>query len=65
MKQLTYVEIAKALIQDAQKRGVDTHFDFSNMDKLAQQLEELFVIRWGKSDQTKLKNVAEYVQKKL
>jgi hypothetical protein len=59
--QISYTEIAKALIQDSKKQS-ETHFDFSNMDKLASQLEEMFVLRWGKKEQLTLKNVAEYVR---
>jgi len=62
MDKLNYIEIAKALIVDAQKRGIDSHFDFSNMNVLARQLEDMFLIRWSK-DNEKLKNVAEYVKK--
>lgn len=62
MDKLNYIEIAKALIVDAQKRGIDSHFDFSNMNVLAKQLEDLFVIRWTKNS-LKLNNVAEYVKK--
>jgi len=57
-----FVEIAKALIIDAKKQSVESHFDFSNMERLADQLEELFILRWGKQS-IKLKNVAEYVKK--
>ena len=60
---LTYVDIAKALIRDAEKRGLAAHFDFSNMEKLAEQLEDLFVLRWGSEHKIKMKNVAEYVRK--
>jgi len=59
---LKYVDIAKALIQDAEKRGINTHFDFSNMEKLAEQLEELFTFR-RKGSRENLKNVAEYIKK--
>ena len=62
MDKPNYIEIAKALIVDAQKRGIDSHFDFSNMNVLAKQLEDLFVIRWTKNS-LKLNNVAEYVKK--
>jgi len=62
MEKLNYLDIAKALITDAQKKGIGTHFDFSNMTVLAKQLEDMFLIRWSK-DNERLKNVAEYVKK--
>jgi hypothetical protein len=59
---LNYIDIAKTLIQDAEKKGIDTHFDFSNMEKLGEQLEELFTFRRRGSKES-LKNVAEYIKK--
>ena len=62
MKKFTYLDIAKTLIKDAKLSGRNTCFDFSNIDILAKQLEEILVIRWGKNS-CYLKNVAEYVKK--
>jgi hypothetical protein len=58
---ITFVDIAKALIQDAEKRGIASHFDFSSMDRLAEQLRELFILK--RDEKTSLKNVSEYVKK--
>lgn len=58
---LNFRDIAKALIIDANKGSTNNQFDFSNMDKLASQLEKIFILRRGKEN-INLKNVAEYIR---
>jgi hypothetical protein len=58
-----YADIAKALINDSRDIKTSAQFDFSNKERLAKQLSEVFVIRWGKDPQATLKNVAEYVKR--
>lgn len=60
---MTYVEIAKALIRGANNKSkIGNCFDFSNMDKLAKQLEEIFIIKNNKTSRITLKNVAQYLK---
>lgn len=61
-KRFDYIDLAKALIKDARESNHSPHFDFSNMEILAKQLEDVFVIRWGKN-QPNLKNVADYIKR--
>jgi len=63
MDKITYPNIAKALINDSREVKTGAHFDFSSIENLSKQLENLFVIRWGKEQKNLLKNVAEYVKK--
>ena len=59
---INFHDMAKALILDAKRQSTDTQFDFSNMDRLAEQLEKVFILRKGKTN-VNLKNVAEYVKR--
>ncbi len=61
--ELNFKEIAKALVADARNQNT-AYFDFSNMDKLATQLEDLFILRKKSRDgKITLKSVAEYVKR--
>lgn len=60
---MTYTEIAKALIRGANNKSkMGNCFDFSDMGKLANQLEEIFIIKKNKTSRVTLKNVAQYLK---
>jgi len=57
-----YQTIAKALIQASEKHSSGTLFTMSDINVLAKQLEEIFVIRWGPTKRANLDRVVEYVK---